>query len=186
MKIISSPHRAFSLIEVVLAVGVFAFVAVAVIGMLSPITRSVSDVAETDDATKVVSALQTGLQAEVRRVGWTNFATYLTGSTELYASRDGTSVGLGSDTAVWDQDNPANGVQAEENGRKFFAISLTRNTVLSPSAGDGNSGFLAFNVRLAWPAYQPNGLPITDGDPTTSTEAETQQSVMVVPFVITR
>lgn len=173
--------RAFSLVEVVVAVGVFAAVVVVVVGMLGPLSRSVTDVGEVDDASRLAATLQEGLQAEARRVGWTTFAGYLNGGTTLYANREGTRVGPGNVVAIWDVDN-SGAVTTTDDGYKFFSITLNRNTALSPNAVpnlDADAGYLAFTIRLAWPAYRPDGTQVQN-------DGLTQQSILILPAAVVR
>lgn len=174
----SKKLRAFSLVEVVVAVGVFAAVAVVVVGMLGPLSRSVTDVGEVDDASRLAATLQEGLQTEARRVGWTNFAGYLNGATTLYANREGTRVGPGNVATIWDVDN-SGGVTATDDAYKFFSITLNRDTTLSPAANDGTAGYMAFSIRLAWPAYRPDGTQVQN-------DGLSQQSILLLPAAVVR
>lgn len=159
------------MVEVVVAVGIFALAIVGVIGLLGPTSRNVTDVVDTDAATRVIGAIQSSLQEGVRTQtnGFTSLGNALTGSYgTYYASRDGSKVGTG--TTVPDNE-------------KFFEFALIRNTDLSGTnnSGDTTAGFLAFTISLRWPAYVPNaagtGTKITD---------DTQKSVMIVPAAVTR
>ena len=161
----SARLHGFSLIEVVVAVGIFAIAIVSVIGLLGPINKTVGDVRDFDNASRVVAAVQGELQREAQRIGLETFATTYLNQSAIYASSDGQKVAAGGNTSVWDSD-----------GEKFFAITLTRNTDLSDPADDDKSGYLAFTIKLSWPAYTPDGQPT----------ASSQQSVMVVPAAITR
>src|SRR5690606_13941447 len=105
------------------------------------------------------------LQREAQRIGLETFATTYLDQSAIYASSDGQKVAA-DEAAVW----------GGENTEKFFAITLTRNTDLSDPADDDKSGYLAFTIKLSWPAYTPDGQPT----------ASSQQSVMVVPAAITR
>lgn len=58
----ASPRRAFSLVEVVLAVGIFAVSIIALLGMLAPILRNVGNVVDTTEATAVVQKVNAYLQ----------------------------------------------------------------------------------------------------------------------------
>lgn len=193
-------RRAFSLVEVVVAVGIFALAIVGVIGLLSPTTKAVGDVADSDAASRVVSIVQAELQALASTsAGWTSFTTggnsILRTSTDVatfdantnpayaslpyvfFSSKDGSIVGPYSSTR-WD-----GGTQADEDGRKFFEIILIRNwdssssTGLSNPANDATAGYLAYTIRLRWPAYLPNGVRATDN---------TQKNVLIVPAAVTR
>lgn len=175
-----SKRRGFSLIEVVVAVGIFAIAIVSVIGLLGPINKTVSDVRDFDDASRVVAALQGALKESYT---FDQLGDALPGngdpSTALYADRTGQRIGP-VDGAVWDTDsagNPITGAAAVKDAQKFFQVYLSRNTTLSPPANDDTAGFLAFTITLRWPAYLPNGQAVGDAS---------QQSVMVIPAAITR
>jgi type II secretory pathway pseudopilin PulG len=178
----SRSSAAFSLIEVVIAVGIFAIAIVSIVGLLVPIRNSVSDVRDTDDAARVAAVIQ----AQLQEIGFQALAR--TGATPvglnylntmpaagLFASRDGTKVGLGDDTAKW-----GNPVSDEE---KFFKVELIRNTTLSPdtNANDTDAGYLAFTIKLTWPAFasNPPGGPSVVASPS-------QQSTLLLPAAITR
>lgn len=168
--------RAFSLIEVVVAVGIFAIAIVSVIGLLGPINKSVADVRDFDDASRVVNAIQGKLQS----AGFDNVREFINAGTVIYASKDGSKVAPGTDTSVW-----TNG-----NADKFFAITLTRNwdasagTGLSNPANDNTAGYLAFTISLRWPAYTFDGTAYTAIN--ANTDQSAQQGVMIVPAAITR
>ena len=157
----------FSLVEVVVAVGIFALAIVGVIGLLGPTSKSITDVADNDSATRVISAIQSGLQ----KAGFTSVRNRLDG-TIFYASKDGSKVAVGTD-AVWTTDR----------SEKFFEFTLVRNETLSPSSpatADDSAGYLAFTIVLKWPAFAPSA------DGVGTAVLDTQKSVMVVPAAITR
>lgn len=175
------PRRGFSLVEVVVAVGIFAIAVISVIGMLGPINRTVADVRESDDASRVVSIIQ----AELQRAGIAKVTTFL--NTTIYASRSGHKIGEETDSSTWDGDdvtdeNGNGSTTDEEDGQKFFEAKITRNTTLSPNTApnlDDDMGYLAFNIELRWPGYTPDGRKLTGA-------ARDQQSVLIVPAAITR
>jgi prepilin-type N-terminal cleavage/methylation domain-containing protein len=202
--------KGFSLVEVVVAVGIFALAIVGVIGLLSPTNKAIADVTDSDNATRVVNAVQQGLQqlassGRFTTVGSTvgvgasttgatvsdgliqatapadpaDGTTLATSSTyskfTLYASRDGTKVGLTGDTTVWGS------AAATDHTQKYFEIMLIRNSTLSPNLTAANadtaSGYLAYTMRIRWPAYTPDGNEF---------KIHTQKSVLIVPGAITR
>src|SRR5688572_23291776 len=55
--------HAFSLIEVIAAVAIFAIGMVAVLGLFAPVTKSVAGVSEAESAARVSDALRARLQA---------------------------------------------------------------------------------------------------------------------------
>ncbi len=173
-----SSRAAFSLVEVVVAIGIFAIAVISVIGLLGPINQSVANVKDSDDAARVVSIIQ----AELQRFGVTQVNSYLTANTPLYANRDGSKIGTDVVTAPWNVDPPdLNGNNVadafEVQAQKFFEIKLKANPNLAFNAA--NDGFLALNIELRWPAYTGDGNKLT-GD------ALDQQSIFIVPVAITR
>lgn len=187
-----SRSRAFSLVEVVVAVGIFALAVVTVIGLLVPITQSVADVRDTDDATRVVSTIQ----AELQRLPFLGAqsiqnalkfasdvaaddsnATYdpSADNSILFASRGGDKVGFYNASSVWDPDSSLS--STEEDALKFFEIVLIRNEAISRPVDDNEAGYLAFTLRLRWPAFRPDGQRNTQND---------QKNVLLVPMAITR
>jgi len=177
--------KAFSLVEVVVAVGIFALAIVAVIGMLVPIGKSVGDVKDGDDASRLAGVIQSSLQEQVYRLRtansatyWSTFAGYLNGGTTIYASRDGTKVGLGNNLTLWDTDS-SGAISAVEDAQKFFEVILQRNTTLSAAGNDATAGFLSFVIELRWPGYSAQGVALT-GD------ARAQQSQFLIPASVVR
>lgn len=164
--------KAFSLVEVVVAVGIFALAIVGVIGLLSPTNKAVADVADSDAASRAISAIQSGLQ----QAGFATVKSKLTTGTAtpqyvFFANKSGDKVGLATGQA---------GSPFSSTSEQFFEFAVIRNETLSPSApatADDSAGFLAFTISLRWPAYLPNGAQFT---------ANAQKSVMIVPAAITR
>lgn len=172
--------RAFSLIEVVVAVGIFAIAMVGVIGLFAPVARSVSDSSDAEVAARVADALRAKLQsmplADVALLLKNSSAAGHEITTDdsridydltkdpklLFASRDGTKIGLYAD-AIWV--NPA--TRRNWDGEKFFEIALIRNEAVSPKAStvtssagttttvdpDATAAVLAYTARLRWPAF---------------------------------
>jgi type II secretory pathway pseudopilin PulG len=180
--------RAFSLIEVVAAVGIFAIGMVAVIGLFTPIAKSVGSLKDAEAATNVAALLATHLQGQtISKVGKLLKVKGPSGLTHqltdidnapnsaaadprgdpavtqlLFASRDGAKIG-DYRSAVWSTTNDA---------EKFFEIALIRNEALSPPAtvtdsdgvstptnSDETALFLAYTARVRWPAFVPDSTP---------------------------
>jgi uncharacterized protein (TIGR02598 family) len=165
----------FSLVEVVVAVGIFALAIVGVIGLLGPTSKNIADVADNDSATRVISAIQSGLQ----KAGFDAVRGHMIANRTFYATKDGSKVVASDDTTAW---------TTGQNQEKFFEFTLVRNgdtpnegDGLSPEANDTTAGFLAFTIVLKWPAFAatPDGVTGTAVD-------NAQKSVMVVPAAITR
>lgn len=197
--------RAFSLVEVVVAVGVFALAVTAIVGIMSAVGKSVSDLHESEKASRLVSVVQARLQA----AGFTAIqgalksdadissepAVYASGADprqasnpyRFYGSEDGqivaiypTSVNEGhQNNDPWTLGRSGTSA-AERDGLKFFELALVRNGTLSPNSGsalDADSGYLAFSIRVRWPAFLPNGDRVTDNS---------QKNLLIVPASVTR
>jgi prepilin-type N-terminal cleavage/methylation domain-containing protein len=173
----------FSLIEVVVAVGIFAVGMVAVIGLFTPVARSVASSADAEIAARVADALRLKLQtmpfSDVAKLLKNSTATshelaVLDGRIDyslasdpqlLFASHDGSKIGLSSDP-VWRV--PPAGRSPDRD--KYFEIALIRNEAVSPKPGttidangntvtvdpDANAALLAYTARLRWPAFIPD------------------------------
>jgi len=172
--------RAFSLIEVVVAVGIFAIAMVGVIGLFAPVARSVSDSSDAEVAARVADAVRAKLQsmplATVAALLKNSSAAGHEITTDdsridydltkdpklLFANRDGSKVGLYAD-AIWTN----SATRRNWDGEKFFEIALIRNEPISPKAGtvtaadgttttvdpDATAMMLAYTARLRWPAF---------------------------------
>lgn len=168
----------FSLVEVVVAVGIFALAIVGVIGLLGPTTRSVADVSDSDAATRVIATIQAALQQRVASssTGFTTLGSALqvnaTPTYDFYATKDGRFVGKATDFSA----------AGLTDADKFFEFALLRNTSLSGAnaAGDASAGYLAFTISLRWPAYVPS-----PSGPSTAV-IDSQKSSMIVPAAVTR
>lgn len=172
--------RAFSLIEVVVAVGIFAIAMVGVIGLFAPVARSVGNSADAEAAARVADALRAKLQsmplAEVALLLKNSSAAGHEITTDdgridydltrdpklLFANRDGSKIGPYADP-IWI--NPT--TRRNWDGEKFFEIALVRNETVSPKPGtvtnadgttttvdpDATAAVLAYTARLRWPAF---------------------------------
>lgn len=153
----------FTLLEVVIAIGIFAIGMVAVLGLFTPVAKSVTDSADAEAATRVADALAVKLQS----LGFDGVAPLLKASTGkthkltdddakinyditkdtqlLFASRDGTKIGLYLDTKTW----------AAGDREKYFEIALIRNesVMTSDPANDATAPVLAYVARVRWPAF---------------------------------
>jgi type II secretory pathway pseudopilin PulG len=184
---------AFSLVEVVLAIGIFAVAVVSVIGLLGPINRSVANVRDTDDASRVIGMIQN----ELERVGIVA-ASGLIGQIR-YASRLGDQFGDDVLTTPWNADINGDGSPDvpdlngdgsvdtfEINAQKHFEVSFARPNPSIPF-DSATASFLVINVTLRWPAY--TSQPQSDADASKNKlvgDALDQQSILVVPMVVRR
>jgi prepilin-type N-terminal cleavage/methylation domain-containing protein len=180
------PARGFSLIEVVVALGVFSVAIVVVVGLLKPTVESVQNVVDSQAADRLADSII----AKVAAYGYTaltlgdettnNQPLLITASSNMdtsvsltdprliFADRTGDVVGqaTGPDSGLWQNLNPT-----APNDNMYFEIMLVRNATFSPpsNVSDALAGGVAFTVHISWPAYTPgstaNGLqPLARGN----------------------
>ncbi|WP_324726059.1 prepilin-type N-terminal cleavage/methylation domain-containing protein [Actomonas aquatica] len=129
--------RGFSLVEIVVAIGIFVVGVLAMVALLSSTTNSAANTLDTN------GAVRAGESAAVwaRQLTWAEALQALGADptdAAIYANRDG-------ELSEWD------GV-AEADA--FYAVSLERNVDLSPSTEDEVAGFLAMRLTVSWPVWQ--------------------------------
>lgn len=176
-------RRGFSLIEVVAAVVIFAIGMVAVLGMFAPVTKTVASVADAEAAARVADAVRARLEslpfdralalvqevADVRKKDGDG----------NYNPNDGTRYPavlfgkLSGDIGVYDPavgrrqwyDSSVPTPQPVADADKYFEIDLIRNDTLTPKAGDATSAFVAYTMRVRWPAFirASTGAPVQVG-----------------------
>lgn len=149
------PRRAgFSLIEVVIAVGIFALAVATMLALLPSLTRQTSDTADT----LVAQRLPDNLRVELQRLARGNFDALATAipimsapldnGLRCVASRDGAR--LHSVTYL----PPAAGAQIPE-GEQYFAVEVWRFNQ-QPLAYDATAAILPVYVRVSGP-YRNSG-----------------------------
>ncbi len=165
---------AFSLLEVVVAVGVFALGMVAVVGLYAPVAKSVTGVADAEAAGRVADAVRA-------RLGSLPFETALAlvqtkanlrrkDGDGAYNPNDGTKNPevlfgkLSGDVGIYDAAREPKAWYDARGARvldadKFFEIDLVRNETLSPVADDATAAFVAYTIRVRWPAFLPSTSP---------------------------
>jgi len=167
----SKSRRAFSLVEVVVAVGVFALVIVAVVGLLIPITRDSALVLDTTTAVRLAETVN----RELERVGGATVGGLGTNSLFMVSTPDGSRVLRTYQTA---SGGTAGGAQSAENSLsatpipgiaqrdRFYIIEVK---LLTDNASDSNDnifynsasspGSVPVEVRVGWPFYTPSTPP---------------------------
>jgi type II secretory pathway pseudopilin PulG len=177
-------RRAFSLVEVVIAVGIFAVAVITIVGLLVPNTKQVAAQVEA----QVAQRLADNIRLELERYGYHNVTSGLNAAADrlfLVATQDGTRVLItGEDPyAAWndtygnyDPDSAANypavasplaaEKKLETDGSpdnppgiafrdRFFLIEVAWPSY--PQFNNNNRGAVPLNIRVLWPYRLPNG-----------------------------
>jgi hypothetical protein len=154
LRILFLGFSAFSLVEVIIAVGIFAAAVAVILALLPVLTRQAAGSADTLTALRLPDALRTELQ----RVAMTGGFDALAGQTRpmtaplpdtltLVASRDATRVQTLSYLP------PPTTEQISEDGRYFLIEAWSFNE--APLAFDASGTVLALHIRVSWPYRVP-------------------------------
>jgi hypothetical protein len=150
----------FSLIEVLIAIGIFAFSIVAVVAMLGATSVATSEAIESSTAARIAD----GVRAELNQYN----PGQLDGLTNnpndpliLYATRDGERVRLGR--AVGGGQIPANASLDPAGGNlpgiaqrdRFFEIEVVQ--LDDNLRYDTSKSFIGLSVKVKWPHQLPQG-----------------------------
>lgn len=180
-------HRrsAFSLVEVVVAIGIFAAGIIAIVALLAPTARNVEDITDTTVATR----LSDNITTELNRIGFVAVRDFLAPSNatldrtiHLVATRDGrrvvrtgadvrSSPAPGSSQSVTLAGQPAENALDDATAPglaerdRYFLITVTR-AATDPAdplffhrntAGRTPDASLPVRIRVEWPFYVPAG-----------------------------
>jgi len=173
MKTKPTDSGAFTLIEVVAAIGILAVTLVAMLGLLASSTHPAGEIADVHVAARLGENIQDELERLKASLGLVGLAAMVPtrGSTtplQLVATRDGRRV-LRADGAA-----PAAGHALNEpvqpgiaNRDRYYLVEVTQQLDLPYASG---AGFLAVSVRVTWPYRLPMGPPTpeataVDADP---------------------
>lgn len=169
----------FSLVEVVIAIGIFAVGISVIIGLFGPLNRSVAEVSQAGQAARLAEAIN----IELLRIR-DSFGSSATGTKverfaaqllnddaavlRLVASADGTRV-IQEDAAG----NASNEVPPGVPKRDRYYLIVVRRQPATVSDGNGdtianplayNGTFFAVTARVEWPYFVPNGPGENDAD----------------------
>jgi len=148
-------QRAFSLLEVVIALGVVAIALVSVLAIMPALFRESRSAVEIEKALSFADAVAVELRRIGTTRGWANLASIEPESSTwdqgllLVASRDSASVR---------EQGSANADVRDE----YFLIDVRRFATGSALAFDATSGHAAFVVRVSWPFRALAGGPATN------------------------
>ncbi len=194
-------QRAFSLVEVVVALGIFATAIIVIVGLLAANTQATSRTIEAETAARLADTIRTELQ----RYGYDNVAAGVTAAVPrvfLVATRDGSRVlPTNEDSEGNDGGRPA--LLAEGNLEtattpgnppgiaqrdRYFHVSVRRlvpnpagaTKLTSPTAATAaDEAVFPVVIEVTWPHRTPNGpsaaTTTTDYDDEASTVTPEQQ-----------
>ena len=140
----SGESQAFTLIEVLLSLGILSVALLIVFGVLTPFLSQTGEVVETTTVNRIIDRIV----AEVERLEFSELMGILNQNTSLYASQDGDRLALANDPQL-DSRLP--------ESERHFAITLRRNLDISPTARDSTAGYLAFQIRIKRILHAPDG-----------------------------
>ncbi len=168
--------RAFSLLEVIAAIAIFAIGMVAVLGLYAPVTNSVAAVGDAEAAARVADAVRARVQAlpfdaalllvqevaDVRAKDGAGNYNPNDGTkypAVIFGRRDGEVgiYGANQGRGAWYD----SGRVTMPDGDKYFEIDLVRSDALTPKTGDAVAAFVAYTMRVRWPAFLPTANPAT-------------------------
>ena len=168
-----APRRGFSLLEVVVAIGIFALAVIALLGFLTATSQTGGEIADAQVAAGLGGPTQTELERLRFELGLDGLAAGVppAGSTapmQLVATRDGGRV-LRADGPAAAADRPLNDPVLPGIARRdrYFLIELTRQIDLPDEPA---AGFLAVSAKVTWPFNLP-ASPATPGAGAAATDA---------------
>jgi hypothetical protein len=150
----------FSLVEVVLAVGIFAVAVTAMLALLPALARQAARSADTLSAVRLPDAVRIELQRVAIVGGFDAVAAEtkpmsapLPVTLTLAASRDAARV------QALNYQPPPGADQIEESQQYFLIEAWSFNA--APLAFDASGGMLALHVRVSWPYRVPGSATAT-------------------------
>ncbi len=134
----------FSLIEVILALGILSVALLIVFGIFTPFLYRTGEVIEYGNVDRVADLIST----EIQFLEYEEVISILNQQVRLMANRSGDTVVSSTDPQL---------EQKLPEADRFYAIRLTRNIDLSPAGRDGTAGFVAFQIRIERLIRAPDG-----------------------------
>jgi multisubunit Na+/H+ antiporter MnhC subunit len=158
-----SPRRqtcGFSLVEVIIAVGIFATAVAVILALLAPLSRQAA--ASTDSLTAL--RLPDAIRAELGRLGRVGGFDALAGQTKPMAAPLPATLALGASRDATRIQSlsylpPAAPDQVTQGDQFFLIEAWTFNQ--APMAYDPSGTVLALHVRVSWPYFTPGSAAAT-------------------------
>lgn len=138
------PTTAFSLVEVLLSLGILSVALLIVIGVLTPFMDRTGEVVERGNTNRITDRII----AEIEELAFTEVASVLNENVGLFASRAGDRLYLITDPDLDD---------LLPEAERHYAIALTRNEDLSPASRDNSAGYLCFQIKIERLLHSPDG-----------------------------
>lgn len=136
--------KGFSLIEVILALGILSVALLIVFGIFTPFLSRTGEVIEYGKVERVADLIS----SEIQTLEFEEVISILNRQVRLLANRSGDTV-VSSDDPQLEQKLP--------EADRYYAIRLTRNSDLSPIGRDGSAGFVAFQINIIRSVRSPDG-----------------------------
>ncbi len=153
-------HSGFSLVEVVIAVGIFAVAVVGILGLLPSLARQAAESSDTIAAQRLPEPVHIELDRLAATAGFDSLAaampvmsTPLQDGFALVGARDGLRVlvanpGFSTGTSVMPQ------------SERYFHIEAWRFDT-APLSYEPGAAVLALHVRVSWPYFNPGSTRAT-------------------------
>lgn len=159
MRALFDKEFGFSLVEVVLATGVFTGAMLGIAGLLPSLIRSGKENVE-------FAAAERAMHAVLFHLAQRGFGDI---SHLMIDAESMESITADDPRALFVNRTCDRVVDAEENtdqpadellDRSFFQALVIRNPRLSPPDAGDRLGVVVFSIQMTWPAYLPNGSPL--------------------------
>lgn len=172
MARISTTERGFSLVEIVIAIGIFASAVAVVLALFGPLNRSVTEVSDAARAARLAEAINVELlrirdafpynAAQTRTEQFA--ATFASGPLTLVGSADGTRVVRESEAT----NDPVTGNPRGIAGRdQLYVIRIST----PPGYTAGTLSYLPLTATVSWPYHQATGPGAADFVEATASQA---------------
>ncbi|MGF1530133.1 MAG: type II secretion system protein J [Puniceicoccaceae bacterium] len=175
-KIVRQTQTGFTLIEILLAVGVFALTIIGMIALLTPVTKQVRDIFEDNLASRTIGAIEEEVRrmertpgASPRRSGFFFFVNdslngLVNTRATLYATEDGARA-----REIRVVGNPATGSpRGIPENERFFEIFVETFPPGEDLAYVNQNAYIPLKITMTWPFRlndgSPTGIPVDPED----------------------
>ncbi len=165
-------QRGFTLIEVVIALGVFAFAVTIILGLFLRGTSHLSDVEERKNAIQLIPTINASLQS----IGWNSDLNGGESGVEELTASGGFALVSNSDASWVTLQTEAEGLEV---GDQYYLIFVEQYTEAGHRYGSDLRGVLALKVRISWP-YR---MPATGGSGYLETDEKVRKTLEFVSTI---